>query len=131
MTNKTTACPDTFDAVKHLAWFQYDEEHANLANEAMATYLDELRWDRFVMSVSIFIFVAHPIACVSTLSLLSCTPLDGESRLFRDSTQICWAGEHWSWFAAVGVAGLVFSVGIPIYTYFTIVDNAEELKAGP
>jgi len=130
LVNKTTACPDVLDEVKHLAWFDYEGKHRGLFRDALSSYLYELCVDRFMMSYSIFVFVAHPVACVSTFGLLSCKEMDGELRLFRDSSQKCWDDEHSRWFASLGIVGLFFILFIPIYTYTMMNTYAAELKSG-
>jgi len=102
----------------------------DLANEAVRSYLWEQCWDRFIMSLSILIFVVHPVAVVSTMSMFSCTEIDSVNVLFNDTLQVCYSDDHLWWILTVGVPGLIFILGIPVYTYTTLTSRADDIKTG-
>ena len=89
-----------------------------------------LPMDRFVLCLSVAVFVAHPIVCLTLFGTLSCKKIDGAYRIFADTTLTCFEGEWAVWFISMGVPGLIFCFGVPVYTYVILNRFSDEIKAG-
>lgn len=80
------------------------------------------------MCLFVVIFFLHPVACLTTLALFSCKPVDGNLIVFAEPTEICFGHRHLRWVLAVGIPGVIFILGIPIFTYLRLSNKRGDIK---
>ncbi len=111
-------------------WWEAGEEERTIAYDAAKKFLKDSCWDRFICCFSVSIFFAHPIAVITTLSMLSCTTVDGKERLYADTSLVCYDLQHIEVLASIGLVGLTFIFGVPVYTYFRLKHASADIIIG-
>jgi len=108
-------------------------EDAEWDVEDAETHVDELKIeaqaskDRLVFWINSVIFLVFPGLVVKIFKLFDCTYILHNQYLYSDLGIECWTGLHW-WYVGIGVISLlIYVVGVPCYTYYSLLIRHDSL----